>query len=203
LRACIRAATPNVDPDSNPYPGKQYARCSSYGISRRGLFGDALAEVATSIPFTTHVWPEPVLANPSSVLSRACPGRWPFLVTNWCGQVDAAVDQLVGVDGHITSELGLAKNTLILFASDKCVWVEFSSVCPEPVWANDRFFSFENGGRQRNANDLTCLPWCVVVVRAQRPFDTLGARCRLCRAFQRPGGNAGGRNALHKHGNYL
>jgi hypothetical protein len=38
-------ATPNVDPESNPYPGKQYARCSSYGISRRGLFGDALAEV--------------------------------------------------------------------------------------------------------------------------------------------------------------
>ena len=29
-----------------------------------------------------------------------------------------AVDQLVGVNGHITNALGLSKNTLIIFASD-------------------------------------------------------------------------------------
>ena len=45
----VHTATPNVDPDSNPYGGKQYARCSSYGISRRGLFGDALAEVDSAV----------------------------------------------------------------------------------------------------------------------------------------------------------
>ena len=33
-------------------------------------------------------------------------------------EVDKAVDTLVGEAGHITAKLGLAANTLILFASD-------------------------------------------------------------------------------------
>ena len=72
----VHTATPNVDPLSNPYAGKQYAACESYGTSRRGLFGDALAEV------------------------------------------DQAVDALLGVNGHISQTLGLARNTLTLFMSD-------------------------------------------------------------------------------------
>jgi hypothetical protein len=45
----VHTATPNVDPDSNPYSGKQYAECDSYGATRRGLFGDALSEVDRAV----------------------------------------------------------------------------------------------------------------------------------------------------------
>lgn len=45
----VHTATPNVDPDSNPYAGKQWASCSSYGRTRRGLFGDGLAEVDDAV----------------------------------------------------------------------------------------------------------------------------------------------------------
>jgi hypothetical protein len=40
----------------------------------------------------------------------------PCAACRW--QVDKAVDQLVGVNGHITNVLQLSKNTLIIFASD-------------------------------------------------------------------------------------
>jgi arylsulfatase A-like enzyme len=45
----VHTATPNVDPASNPYNGKQYASCTFAGKSRRGLFGDALAEVDAAV----------------------------------------------------------------------------------------------------------------------------------------------------------
>lgn len=72
----VHTATPNIDPESNAYEGKQYANCDAYGNTRRGLFGDALSEV------------------------------------------DAAVDRLVGVHGHISQNLHLSANTLTLFMSD-------------------------------------------------------------------------------------
>ena len=40
----VHTATPNINPFSSPYAGKQYAGCAFNGTSRRGLFGDALAE---------------------------------------------------------------------------------------------------------------------------------------------------------------
>ena len=41
----VHTATPNVNPHTNPYNGKQYAGCDFLNTSRRGLFGDALQEV--------------------------------------------------------------------------------------------------------------------------------------------------------------
>jgi hypothetical protein len=45
----VHTATPNVDPASNPWNGKQYAGCAFAGHSRRGLFGDAMAEVDNAV----------------------------------------------------------------------------------------------------------------------------------------------------------
>ena len=45
----VHTATPNVNPATNPYQGKQYAGCEFVGTTRRGLFGDALAEVDAAV----------------------------------------------------------------------------------------------------------------------------------------------------------
>lgn len=45
----VHTVSRNIEVNSSPYDGKQYAACKNYGRSQRGLFGDALTEVDDAI----------------------------------------------------------------------------------------------------------------------------------------------------------